>query len=422
VGLGEVADQLDEVVLAVSLSSRELDQFVGLGEHGAFGSCVAGDVDAATASELQQALVAEQSEGAQHGVGIHPQDRREIAGWGQSFAGARLSVGDRPADLPGDLVVEQSRVGSIDIDLEHRASYDSTSDFAPAARYDVSLLAPDRPVAEPPPAELLIREARRRQRRRRLAVTGLVIAALGGVTIAATTRSAVPRDAPLLARPLELPSLTPGRGSILHIDVTTTEITPGHPAYAWRQELYEETSPPYLTRIIDKRLLGTLPGTEGVYGIGTEQDYDPTNNTIYDPPMPKPPPGTRSLTPAQEDRMFEPYEAQYMRRLRAELASGKARAVGRATVDGRAAIKIKFAGSDEIDYVAADRSYIPIETIHGSPSSANGQTINVYHTFEFLPAAGNAGLLSLTAQHPSARIDRSLRDFRAAGNRLFPNG
>jgi hypothetical protein len=46
----------------------------------------------------------------------------------------------------------------------------------------------------------------------------------------------------------------------------------------------------------------------------------------------------------------------------------------------------------------------------------------VYHTFEYLPAAGNAGLLSLTVQHPSARIDTSLSDFRAADNRLFPNG
>jgi hypothetical protein len=286
----------------------------------------------------------------------------------------------------------------------------------------MSLLAPDRPVAEPLQADLLIREARRRQRRRRLAVTGLVITVLGGLGIAATTRSALPRHASLLSRPLKLPSLRPSGGSILHIDETTIQTTRGHATYTWRQEMYEETSPPYLTRIIDKRLPGTPPGTEGVYGIGAEQNYDPTNNTIYDPPMPKPPRGSRSLPPAQENRMFQPYDAQYVRRLRAELSSGKAKAVGRATVGGRAAIKIKFADSDETDYVAADGSYVPIETIHGSPSSANGQTIVVYHTFEFLPAAGNIGLLSLTAQHPSARIDRSLRDFRAVGNRLFPNG
>ena len=114
--------------------------------------------------------------------------------------------------------------------------------------------------------------------------------------------------------------------------------------------------------------------------------------------------------------------SQYIRQLRAKLASGAARVDGRATVDGRAAIKIKFVHSDETDYVTADGSYVPIKTIQGSPSSGYGQLVNVYHTFKYLPAAGNAGLLSLTAQHPSARIDRSLRDFRAADNRLFPNG
>lgn len=91
-------------------------------------------------------------------------------------------------------------------------------------------------------------------------------------------------------------------------------------------------------------------------------------------------------------------------------------------LDGRVAIKISFARSDEIDYVAADGSYVPIETIQGTPSSPDGQTTNVFHTFEFLPVAGNAKLLSLTAQHPSAAINRSLADFRAAGKRLFSNG
>jgi hypothetical protein len=211
-------------------------------------------------------------------------------------------------------------------------------------------------------------------------------------------------------------------GSILHIDATTTQTTTGRPTYTWRQELYEQTSPPYLTRIVDKRLPGTPPGTEAVYGVGTDETYDPNTNTIYDPPTPKPVPGARTLTPAQEARLFEPFMAQYIRRLRAKLASGVARVDGRATVDGRAAIKIKFAGSDEIDYVAADGSYAPIETIQGTPSSADGQLVNVFHTFEYLHAAGNASLLSLTAQHPSAQIDRSLGDFRAADKRLFPNG
>jgi hypothetical protein len=317
--------------------------------------------------------------------------------------------------------VEQGRVGSIYLDVEHRASYGSTNGCQPIARYDVSLLAPERPVTKPQQADLLIREARRRQRRRRLAVTGLVLAVLGGGAIVATTGSLARQHAPQLARAAHRPSADRGGGRLLHIDVTSTETTTGHPTYVWEQDLYEQTSRPYLTRTIDRRLPGTPPRTEGVSSIGSEETYDPTNNTIYDPATPKAPPGTRTPTPAQQARVFEPYMSQYIPHLRAELASGAARVDGRATVDGRAAIKIRFSHSDEIDYVAADGSYVPIETIQGSPSSGYGRLINVYHTFKYLPAADNA-LLSLTAQHPSARIDTSLRDFRAADNRLFPNG
>jgi hypothetical protein len=114
--------------------------------------------------------------------------------------------------------------------------------------------------------------------------------------------------------------------------------------------------------------------------------------------------------------------AQYIHSLRAKLASGAARVDGRAIVDGRAAIKIKFARSDEVDYVAADGSYAPIKTITGTPSSGDGQLINVYHIFEYQPSKGNARLLSLTAQHPTARIDTSLAAFRASLKRMFRDG
>jgi hypothetical protein len=294
----------------------------------------------------------------------------------------------------------------------------------------VSVLSTDRPEAERQQADLLIREARRRQRRRRLAVTALVIAVLSGGVIAVRTGAASTGRAPELSRPRQVPSVGSVYGGlILHIDSTTTEITAGHPTYSWRQESYEETSPPYVTRTIDHSLPGAPPGTEGVNGIGiNEQTYDPTNNTIYDPPTPPPPPGESTATPAQEAQIFQPYMSQYVTQLRAKLASGEAHVDGRATVNGQAAIKITLADSNgrardrEIDYVAANGSDVPIETIQGTPSSPDSEMINVYHTFQYLPARGNMGLLSLTAQHPNARIDTSLSDFRAADNRLFPNG
>lgn len=220
-----------------------------------------------------------------------------------------------------------------------------------------------------------------------------------------------------------VPAVGPSGESILHTDVTTTQITPGHPTVTWREEFYAQLTPPYLTRGIRRCLPGTPPDTEGAFSLETgEQIYDPTDNTIYAPPRPEPKPGAHRVTPAQAARMSEPYMSRYIATLRAKLASGKASVVGRATVDGRAALKLKFARSDEIDYVAADGSYAPIKMIRGSGSSKDVQLINLYHTFEYLPAAGNAGLLSLTAQHPSAKVNTSRCDFLAALSRLYPNG
>lgn len=262
----------------------------------------------------------------------------------------------------------------------------------------------------------------------RVRATIAALAAAGTVAVAAVVLdSGTPAVQSASARTitLALRAVTAPAGSILHIDATTTQIDPGHPTYIWDQEAYEQTVLPFRSRVIDKRLPGTPPGTEGVDGAGIgEQFYDPIRNIIYAPPVPKatPSPGAHAPTPAQEALLYEPYMAQYVRRLRAKLASGRAHVAGRAFVNGRRAIKITFAGSDEIDYVAADGSYVPIKTIQGTPSSADGQVITVFHTFEYLKLAGNAGLLELKPQHPSALIDRSLADFRAALKRLFRDG
>ena len=282
-------------------------------------------------------------------------------------------------------------------------------------------------------ADTVARDRRRRVRRRlpigrsrRATILSVVTAVAVVVAVVAldTSSSQLPSaQAKTISGALR--ALTAPAGSILHIDATTTQTSVGHPTYTWRQDVYEQLALPFRTRILDQRLRGTLPGTEAVYGIGIgEQTYDPSNNTIYAPNVPKPKavPGTPTLTPAQQARLFEPFMAQYIRQLRAKLASGAARVVGRTTVENRAAIKIAFAGTAEMDYVAADGTYAPIETIQGTLSSANGKLIRKFHTFEYLAMAGHAGLLNLKTQHPDAQIDRSLADFRAAGKRLFRGG
>ena len=51
---------------------------------------------------------------------------RSLAGR-QPFAGLGFAVGDRAADLTGDLLVQIGRVCSVDLDIEHDAIHTSIS-------------------------------------------------------------------------------------------------------------------------------------------------------------------------------------------------------------------------------------------------------------------------------------------------------
>jgi hypothetical protein len=112
----------------------------------------------------------------------------------------------------------------------------------------------------------------------------------------------------------------------------------------------------------------------------------------------------------------------WVARLRQQLSSGQARVDGHATIHGRDTIKIVFADNSNTYYIAADGSYAPVEESSGTPTDNTGITTLVFHTYEQLPASRNGDLLSLTARHPTAKVDSSLSDFRAALTRLFANG
>jgi hypothetical protein len=74
----------------------------------------AGDADGASAAHFEQAFVAQQPEGAQDGVAVYAEDGGEVACLGDAVAGTRFAVGDRAADLGGDLLVQRGGVGAID--------------------------------------------------------------------------------------------------------------------------------------------------------------------------------------------------------------------------------------------------------------------------------------------------------------------
>ena len=69
-------------------------------------------------------------------------------------------------------------------------------------------------------------------------------------------------------------------------------------------------------------------------------------------------------------------------------------------------------------YYADAGTYKPVEL---DLTGAGGASIKVrFQGYEQLPTTGNTGLLSLTAQHPGAKVDPSTADYEAAQARLFP--
>ena len=114
-------DDLDEFVWLVAVAAGVVEELSCLFDEGAlFGG--AGDGDAAAAAEVEEAFVAELAEGAEDGVGVDAEDRGEVFGGRESFAGFGFAVCDGAADLAGDLVVEVEGVLAVELDIPHDAS------------------------------------------------------------------------------------------------------------------------------------------------------------------------------------------------------------------------------------------------------------------------------------------------------------
>jgi hypothetical protein len=265
----------------------------------------------------------------------------------------------------------------------------------------------------------------------RLAALGLAAAA--GVTILALSTGAEPATQSASAQTISkaLRALDAPSGSILHIDFTGTSSYPGGHSWTWTQDSWDELDSPWRQLTIDERQPGTPAGTAATYN----QLYDPTTNTVFAPPLPASPHAVHitaakwaAMTPQQRNgvrainnSLHHPWMSQYIDQLKSKLASGRARLDGRVKIVGQRTIKITFPGSSEVDYVSPT-SYLPVEISEGTPRSSAGITTYVFHTFEYLPAAASAGVFNLEAAHPTASVDTSLSDYRAANGRLFPDG
>jgi len=76
----------------------------------------AGDRDTATASKLEQALVAQSPQCAQHRISVDAENGGEVTRRREPLARLRLPFGDRAAELGGHLFVEAQWLVAVDLD------------------------------------------------------------------------------------------------------------------------------------------------------------------------------------------------------------------------------------------------------------------------------------------------------------------
>ena len=255
--------------------------------------------------------------------------------------------------------------------------------------------------------QAIARDLRRTSIRRRL-VTGGAIAATAAIAVFAgialfggtsgggpahlATASALDKAAAALRVPA---------GTILHVRTISTEDNGDGTTVNSQAESWQSTSPPYESRQIEQ-----APGTPRMeIGAidGKAAVYDAATKTIYVSA------GAVGTSPGAADEVFR-------QQALAALRSDTAKVVGHAAIDGRDAIKIVV--SPDVTYLVDARTYDPVEWIRRSPS---GGTVLRFMTYEQLqPTVANLELLSLTAQHPDAKIDTSAKDFEDAVGPYWP--
>ena len=230
-------------------------------------------------------------------------------------------------------------------------------------------------------ASLRPRPRRRRVLSRRIAL-GLpagaaVAAAIALVTVVGTTGSGGPAIASAAIVHHALNAVTPPANEVLHVKVVGTQNGVAIAAETWQQ-----TSAPYASR----GLKGAV-GRQGEFGDnGTNSfEYDPRTNTIYEQP----------------DSSPQPF-ADPVSQIREELAAGQAQNVGTVVLDGKPLYKIDLPHGlvgyfDQNDF----------QPRYLDDPQRDGSVVRLrVVAYQYLPMTpSNRALLSVTAQHPTARID-----------------
>jgi hypothetical protein len=231
-----------------------------------------------------------------------------------------------------------------------------------------------------------LRPRPRRRLRMRLAAGVSAVtaaAAIALVTLVGSTGSGGPAAADAAIIHHALRAVTPSANQILHTKVFGAQNGVTVEAEVWRQ-----TAPPYAGRGIK----GPLGHQEEFSDNGTASfEYDPATNTIYEHP-------DSSSPPAFTDPVS---------RVRQELASGQAQVNGTVVIEGASLYKIDLPHG-LVGYFDT-RNYAPR---YLDDPQRDGTVVRLrVAVFEYLPMTpSNRALLSVTAQHPGARLDTNPND------------
>ena len=300
--------------------------------------------------------------------------------------------------------------------------------------------------------------SRRRRRRtvRGAAVLAVVAAVALGVSSALTTRgpSVVERAAA---------ALQSSDDTILHFQMNAVQQNGDGTSVSWQSETWQLLVPPYTRRQIQV-------GSDGIRAESVTEGemnelYDPSNDTIYsatsselrDANMPEITvvsagklaklTGNPDVSVAYLMRKGHAHPtviatAKGAERLRKELSreqqqssgeipeefrsdilklldSGQARITGHVNVRSRDAIRIESLDGKQV-YLADASTYDPIEWT--TTGDSGGVTLR-FPVYEKLPVdSESSDLLSLEAQHPSAKVVPGAAGYTAAEKRLYPRG
>jgi hypothetical protein len=230
-------------------------------------------------------------------------------------------------------------------------------------------------------AQLRVTDAPRPRRRRSMRIAlavaaGAAAAAIAALAIVGTAGSGGPAVADAAVIHHALTAVTWPANAILHEQVVGVQN--GMPVEA---EWWQETSAPYASR----GMKGAA-GHQGEFADNgtTSFQYDPGTNTITEQPDPSPPTFTDPMS-----------------QVRQELASGQAQVAGTVVINGAPLYKIDLPHGLVGYFDTTDYQPRYLDDPQRDGSVVRLQVV----AYGYLPmTASNRALLSLTAQHPTARI------------------